>query len=560
MDSPSSSPFSFVDADGRALSAPREWTPALVLLPLDPGDLPRTRLLLQGTLVSLAVRIVDGEMRVVGEWPRAGTGNYRLRLEMDADDDAAPAEVRGEEIVSVRPHKISEAAYVALINDLQGDALPTSVALALERTGGLAGVHLKSSTETTLEQELLRLRRAIAGPASRPGLATLLSEIARDAYRILRRTEEWVRAERARRVEAIGLVRALQRPGNVDVETRRPHYAPDVRVEHTYDVYENRLLRLFVDQVDRRLRRLAAALLENRMYAAVAEVEALQRRLAVSRHEARFLEGVALPGYLSTRTTMVLLRRPLYRAAFERFLEFQRDAYVMLDDDALDAPLDNLPHLYETWSVLQVIKAVIEIAEEAQFVTQSQRIARHVGQSVFVRVVPDGKVALVMTHPDDGREIRVIPQRSFSRNSKRYRSMSLSQRPDITVEVSSPAGRPTLLLFDPKYKLHSENVAAPVDDDDDSLEGAPGQPKKVDIDKMHAYRDAIRDEERRTVVRHAAILYPGPTVVFEEAVSALSARPDAAAQLHNDLRRILEAAILTTNEDERSAAAATGVA
>jgi predicted component of viral defense system (DUF524 family) len=341
----------------------------------------------------------------------------------------------------------------------------------------------------------------------------------------------------------MGLVRALRQPENVDPETRRPHHVPDVRVEHTFDVYENRLLRLFLDQVQRRLRRLAAVFAESNLLTGLAEVEKLQRQIGIAAREAWFLEEVALPGYVPTRATMVLLRRPLYRAAFERFLEFHREAFVQLDDDRLDAPLDNLPHLYETWGTLEVIAAILELGDELGFETREQRIARHTYHSVFIKVLPDGKPALVMVHPEDGREIRVIPQKSFGRTARPHRSISFAQRPDLTVQASRPGGDTQLLVFDPKYKLRSEGMAGSTLEDDDSLEGEPGQPKKVDIDKMHAYRDAIRDGRLRRVVSHAAILYPGASVQYEGGVAALSALPDDSKPLIDAVKGILRTAL-----------------
>ena len=61
---------------------------------------------------------------------------------------------------------------------------------------------------------------------------------------------------------------------------------------------------------------------------------------------------------------MVLLRRPDYRAALEGFLEFRRTVSIHLDEPALDAPLENLPSLYETWGTLQIIKALADVAVE----------------------------------------------------------------------------------------------------------------------------------------------------------------------------------------------------
>lgn len=80
-------------------------------------------------------------------------------------------------------------------------------------------------------------------------------------------------------------------------------------------------------------------------------------------------------------------------------------------------------------------------------------------------------------------------------------------------------------------------------EEDDSLEGEPGQPKKVDIDKMHAYRDAIRDGGLRRVVSHAAILYPGATVQYDGGVAALSALPDDPKPLIDAVKDILRTAL-----------------
>src|SRR3954467_13872773 len=81
--------------------------------------------------------------------------------------------------------------------------------------------------------------------------------------------------------------------------------------------------------------------------------------------------------------------------------------------------------------------------------------------------------------------VQVIPQRSYTRSGDPLRSVSFTQKPDVVVEVTRPGLPVEIYLFDPKYKLNSEA--------DSTLE-VGGRPKKEDIDTMHAYRDAIRDE------------------------------------------------------------------
>ncbi|MFL5663618.1 MAG: nuclease domain-containing protein, partial [Ktedonobacteraceae bacterium] len=86
----------------------------------------------------------------------------------------------------------------------------------------------------------------------------------------------------------------------------------------------------------------------------------------------------------------------------------------------------------------------------------------------------------------------------------------------------------------PKYKL--EGGQAGMDDGN-------GLPKKEDIDKMHAYRDAIRDKAQRRVVQSAAILYPGSPQRYVDGIEALQAYPGLELALEERLRDIFTAAL-----------------
>jgi predicted component of viral defense system (DUF524 family) len=116
--------------------------------------------------------------------------------------------------------------------------------------------------------------------------------------------------------------------------------------------------------------------------------------------------------------------------------------------------------------------------------------------------------------------------------------MTFTQVPDITVEVRHPGGTVHLYLFDPKYKL-----------DSDQFDSSNVWPKKEDIDKMHAYRDALRGLQNERLVRYAAILYPGPAMAFSTGngnvpeIAALSADPEDASALSASLRQILRLAL-----------------
>lgn len=158
---------------------------------------------------------------------------------------------------------------------------------------------------------------------------------------------------------------------------------------------------------------------------------------------------------------------------------------------------------------LVALTAIVRALGERGFSVATQKLVCRLADGPVVDLVRGQEPRLVMTH-GDGTRARVHFQRSFGRTGSPLASLSFDQRPDLVVETRHPDGSFGLLVLDPKYKLQQGSQSL--------------RPKKQDIDKMHAYRDAIVHGTRR-VVRHAAILYPGPAMQFGEAVSALPADP-----------------------------------
>ena len=296
---------------------PREWSPAFVevLVPIDRWE--EVRLWRQGEELPLYLKRLGGRPRILADWPRSGAGRYRIQLECLGETE--------ERIVSVGPEKITSESYARLLEDLES-RLPVSVAVGLQRTGALSGIAFRPPSETTLAEEANRLKRAVAGTAGRPGLSKVLVELARRPHVILRTTEPWVLRHEARRPHPARLVQAISLTGNLAAD-RLPERVLDTRVEHTADVYENRLVKSYVYQVELRLRRLIRALeaspSSSGAHAQVRDQERLLRELLWARRQAAFLDEVELLAHLPTRLTMVLRRRPPYRAALEGYLEFR---------------------------------------------------------------------------------------------------------------------------------------------------------------------------------------------------------------------------------------------
>jgi len=237
---------------------------------------------------------------------------------------------------------------------------------------------------------------------------------------------------------------------------------------------------------------------------------------------------------------MVLLRRPPYRAAYEGYLELVRSVWVRLEEPALEAPLENLPYLYQVWCTLEILSAVLAVAAELGYRVHSERLVARDASGYYVRVLPDGRPALVLVHPEHWTTVTLIPERIYAPGERDLCSISFGQRPDVALEVQPVAGATRVYLFDPKYKLDSELAA----------EGNPdGKPQKGDIDKMHAYRDAIRGTHGERIVELAAIVYPGQPVTFRDArgdasgVWALRGFPGESASLGAELHQALRSAM-----------------
>ena len=506
--------LSFLTMNGQALTAPHEWQPALVCVDAPASDWDRIRLDRHDLPLPVSLRRVGGQPRILADWPRSGVGNYRLTYVCASDRDQAT--------VTVRSEKLTPAATDHLLLDLETE-LPASIALALQQLGAFAGLHLRPAGETTLAQEFTRLQRAVGGVAGRPGLAALLPQIARDPHQRLQSREVWTPWERARRPHPARLPQAIA-AGPLLALDRPPERVLDTRVEHTADVYENQLLKTYQIQVDRRLRRLRRAL--GAQPALQAATHALQTQMEVAYRQAPFLAAVSCPAHVPTQLTMVLQRRPEYRAVLEGYLELHRNPTIRLEEPALDAPFENLPSLYQTWGTLQVVAALLAAATEAGYTLQEQRLAGRDTDGIFVRLLPDGKAILTFVHPATGTTIRLIPERTYKTTGS-LRSLSFSQRPDISVEIIPPSGPSRVILFDPKYKLDSDG------------QESTSSPLKADIDKMHTYRDAIRDEWGGRVVHSAHILYPGQTVLYGAEVGAIGANPQEGALLRAQLQHLL---------------------
>lgn len=524
----------FLSEEFKELPAgPLEWKKAYIEVITPFKHWESVRICLQDTrLEVLPKEDPETQVRLItAEWPRSGPGRYKLSVfghDLEEHKD-----------ITIRPFKISEESYHHMLESLEV-TLPASIALSLQKAGGLEGFKLVDDRESTLEEQMIRLRRVVNGPAPQPGLSGLLSKISNNPHSILTNDELWAKKEKARRPLAYRLVQSLTRNNNIGSDLL-PVKIIDSRPKHHYDVYENRLLKSFVTQVESKLRRLVALSNEREEKVEHENASDLLASITSSKYTASFLDEVADAPNTSNHLTMFLMNDPNYRAMLDRYLEFKRYFAFTVDDPDLDEPLEKFPELYQKWATMEVIKEFINVGRNLEFEIVTQRLFERQPGDFHVKVLSDGKPAIKMKNPKTNVSISLTPERTFSRAGD-FQSVSFTQKPDVVITIERPESPAVMLLFDPKYKLDGEDIDGEQPKDRSSTENKSVKPKKVDIDKMHAYRDAIRDRNRQRIVSYAAILYPGPTVSFVEdaGIQALRAVPGDESELRENIQQVFK--------------------
>lgn len=491
---------------------PAEWTPLLLELPGSTEDWDSWSVTLNGVSLTVSLRRLAGALHCVCDWPECGAGRHRVML-------AHPSWGTSTQELAVAPSKLGNGAFEALLREVE-QWLPYALAARLQRGGALGGLELRPPQDTSPAAEFARLRALAIGHSGAPGLQLLLRKIASDPHHVLVERTIDVAQERARRPHPVLLRQALYRGHRVD-DAGLPVRLLDRRVESTFDTYENRLLKLVSATLQQRLRRLKPLLPAEVRTEALEVLSDLDR----ARREADFLDEVSSSEIASLSPTQVLLRRGEYRYLLELWRQLWMSFEVRLEAAALESTLESVPDLYELWGSMAALSEIVTSLVEAGYHVVRQRLVRRRREGPIVELVQGPDPVAELAH-SDGSRVAISFQRNFSGSGTPLRSLSFDQRPDIVVAMTSPSDETDLLILDPKYKVETRS-------------GGIG-PKKEDIDKMHAYRDAIVHRQHGRVVRHAAILYPGPTQHFGRGISAFSADPLRPDGLGEAIRHVLE--------------------
>ena len=260
--------------------------------------------------------------------------------------------------------------------------------------------------------------------------------------------------------------------------------------------------------------------------------------------------------------TPAMQRRPGYREILRAWIAFNSMARLHWDGlaDTFTANRRNLSELYEYWAFLQLLEIVRQVfsLEPAEGLVTSAKdglrlsLRRGVAVNVTGRVYGERRLRVMLSY-----------NRGFPAHADRWAqgSWTLGMCPDYTLsfwpdemteETAESVDLAVHIHFDAKYKVDTIQALFGSGEDGDTEDATTLEPKRVDILKMHAYRDAIRRSEGAYVLFPGA---PGKTqtwIGFRELLPGLGAfplRPKAGgADGLTDLRKFIEDAALLLSD------------
>lgn len=340
----------------------------------------------------------------------------------------------------------------------------------------------------------------------------------------------------------------------------------------TYDVYENRLLKQFVQhQLVSKLNflheRAKSELQRQEQNFKVAhmkgystdkllqEIESLKQVIVDSQQMRRkcinwageaFLRSVQ-PLQMQGKATQILLKSPFYNLFFQLYLRFQQELKISLDIDhyLTELATQKVSDLYEMWSVFEITKIVRDKLTDAGYIITSQTIFYEVERNLFQFRVRKNVPSIIFAKDDLRVEIKYEPI-YLSKDNPSVATISAlvtdssntdhQLTPDLAIEIYERGQVKDVILFEVKYKWKGEDGSR--------------SPTRNDKNTMREYRQDICYKPYslgastliHEIVSNAYILYPGDIPLHDhlKGIGALPLIPDLDPVKRNDVENAVK--------------------
>jgi Domain of unknown function (DUF2357)/PD-(D/E)XK nuclease superfamily len=539
MESSRSSRLTIYDESGASIECPVEGRKYGIAI-----DIVKERwaaLSLKLGTVPLSLRMDEEALFAHSELPPCAPGHYDLSLVCGV--------FRERRTITVKPQHFTDGDIKSMMYDLT-ERLPKSIATLLQNCGGLSGIKLAQDKESTIEQEFLKLSLAMNGTSKKLGILQILPMLQRECHQVMVSKTELRYANQVRRPDISKLPMAMVMADNIAANGALKQMF-EATVEQSFETYENRLVKAYVQNLQGQLSRLQARLKSEPAPPAIAnDLEALSSEFRLACTRATFLRKVRIPLASAPRITMLLLKNPAYRAVLEDYVALHKQSTIRLAEPALSAPLNKFPYLYQLWSNLTVVSVMLKFCAAAGYQCLSHHLIKRDNEGLFIQFVNAGEAAIELSCPATGRIVSLVSWRpdTGSRNSP---GINLELPPLTVISIYSPDKPPVTLLFAPKYKVVGEEAkqafveqavagkktnAKRATAKKEAHQNAADQKQTLetfnvielvqeDIDELSQCMDNIRGLKVVRQAQYGAILYPGQRRQIASNIEALPALP-----------------------------------
>ncbi|GHO56095.1 DUF2357 domain-containing protein [Ktedonobacter robiniae] len=504
------------------------------------------------------------------QWrPRSYAGLYEVRVTAPGYPDAMTN-------VRVIPQYFTQTLYQRMQDDLSAiaaDLLFSLVSSVSERVKSVRRLQ-----ETSALQDYRHVRAIVHK------LGDVLSEIRRDPYYVLSKTTEqrdwhdvWQFNADCQSIGGDAIHVPRRSTGNARSLTLPTRW----QVAHStvsYDVYENRLLKQFLQkqlvaklnsiqeraESEIKQRSVTLAYMQRNHFqnaedeqreitalkGAIEQCQSMKVRCRQWGSE-RFLHSVQ-SNVLGGKATQVLLKHPIYSRFYKLYLEFQQQLQISLNaqDYLTELSVRKIPELYEMWSVFALTRMAIDELLRNGYEQVSQGLFYEVEKNNFRFEVRKNAASIVLAKEE--KRIKIIYEPVYpNRNVTRAEALvttngrNLPQTPDMSIELYEHNKPQAVCIFDAKYKRvrETDGYYYPLTEDMDKMTNY------VTRIKYQRYDSAARDFRTRDIVSSAYVLYPGNRI-YEEGdgeVGGIPLRPNMPSHLQEAARKKLHDILYEAN-------------
>lgn len=332
--------------------------------------------------------------------------------------------------------------------------------------------------------------------------------IHRNPHSKLEKYSETIPTAFAHNIGPSELIDMVSKPGDLSKTHKTPdnwpqkmkNHIPD-NINHDYfedtlDTPENRLLKYFLESVDKLIFDLVNKAEEGQVLDKLLKFqEMIQNYLSD-----RWLRDVGNLDYIPMNS-QVMQKKEGYREIFKYYIYFEFAFRLKWEDieDKLKGYEKKLSDLYEYWCYIKLLKVLSKLSGKTLKFEDVYKVDFK-EWSISLKKRISNAQRFNWIYGDKPVEVKLVYEGEFSKIS-RINSYSLKLRPDFTLIIKIN-NKEHLLHFDAKYKF--KKIILDVD-----LENK--EYKNEDIYKMHTYKDAIYNS------LGAYVLYPGDlSKTFEE--------------------------------------------